>query len=154
MSTTIEKWTASSRENTMSDNIERDAAAPSPSEERNILGQRLKEAREYLGLSQEFVADQLGVPRASLSAMETGRRKVSSLELKQLARLYKQTVQYFYGEDETLPQAQPNDEAMLAIFRTANDLTVEDRQQVLRFAQFLRASGPAPKLTDGKIAPS
>lgn len=135
----------------MSDNNELNEIALSLSQEQDILGQRLKEAREYLGLSQEFVADQLSVPRASISAIETGRRKVSSLELKQLARLYKQTVQYFYGEDETLPQAQPKDEAMLAIFRTANDLSMEDRQQVLRFAQFLRASGPAPKPTDGKV---
>jgi len=138
----------------MSDNNELNEIALSLSQEQDILGQRLKEAREYLGLSQEFVADQLSVPRASISAIETGRRKVSSLELKQLARLYKQTVQYFYGEDETLPQAQPKDEAMLAIFRTANDLSMEDRQQVLRFAQFLRASGPAPKPTDVKVTHS
>jgi transcriptional regulator with XRE-family HTH domain len=138
----------------MSDINNREEVIPSPDQEQDSLGQRLKEAREYLGLSQEFVADQLGVPRASVSAMETGRRKVSSLELKQLARLYKQTVQFFYGEAETLPQAQPRDEAMLALFRTANDLSIEDRQQVLRFAQFLRASGPAPKSTDGKVAPN
>lgn len=113
--------------------------------EQEILSQRLRDAREYLGLSQEFVAEQLGVPRASMSAMETGKRKVSSLELKQLARLYKQTVEYFLGEEEMIPQGQPKDEALLALYRTTRDLSSEDRQQVLRFAQFLRASGPAPK---------
>lgn len=129
----------------MSQTDNREDALISPDQEQEILGQRLKEAREYLGLSQEFVAEQLGVPRASMSAMETGKRKVSSLELKQLARLYKQTVQYFLGEEEMVPQGQPEDKSLLALFRTTRDLSSEDRQQVLRFAQFLRASGPVPK---------
>lgn len=126
----------------------------SSEKEQEILGQRLQEAREYLGLSQEAVADQLSVPRASISAMETGRRKVSSLELKQLARLYKQTIEHFLGEEENLPQGQPQDAALSALFRTTKDLSSDDRQQVLRFAQFLRASGPAPKPTEDRPASS
>ena len=116
-----------------------------PEEEQERLGQRLKEAREYFGLSQESVADQLGIPRASISALETGKRKVSGLELKQLARLYRQSVEYFLGEEDTVPQGQPKDEALLALYRTTKDLTSEDRQQVLRFAQFLQSSTPPPK---------
>ena len=63
------------------------------------LGSLLKEAREYLGLSQEAVADKLGIPRASVSALETGKRKVSSLELRQLARLYKRPLSHFLPDD-------------------------------------------------------
>jgi len=40
------------------------------------LSQRLREAREYLGMSQEFVAEHLGLSRASVSAIETTKRKV------------------------------------------------------------------------------
>jgi len=36
--------------------------------EHERLGSLLREAREYLGLSQEFVAEKLGIPRASVSA--------------------------------------------------------------------------------------
>ena len=90
----------------------------SPEDEQERLGKRLQEAREYLGLSQEAVAEQLGIPRASVSALETGKRKVSSLELKQLSRLYRQTVEYFLGEEDAIPQGQPKDEAMLALYRT------------------------------------
>ena len=117
----------------------------SPEEEQERLGMRLKEAREYFGLSQESVADQLNIPRASISALETGKRKVSGLELKQLARLYRQPVAYFLGEEDAVPQGQPKDEALIALFRTTKDLTSEDRQQVLRFAQFLQSSTPPPK---------
>lgn len=110
--------------------------------EQEDLGLRLREAREYLGLSQEFAANYLSVPRASVSAMETGKRRVNSLELKQLAKLYKRPLSFFLGEeDQALPQP---DETSLALFRTARDLTMEDKKQVLQFAQFLRHAGRAP----------
>ena len=111
--------------------------------EQELLGQRIREAREYLGLSQEFVAEQLKIPRASVSAMETGKRKVSSLELKELAQLLKRPVTYFLEEQEQVPAGQ-DDPTFRALFRTTRALSDEDRRQVLRFAQFLRQAGQAP----------
>jgi transcriptional regulator with XRE-family HTH domain len=117
-------------------------------EQQELLGQRLREAREYLGLSQEFVAERLKVPRASISAMENGKRKVSSLELKQLAHLYRQPVHFFLGEDQADGGEESRDETFQAIFRTARALSPEDREQVLRFARFLRSAGSAPRPAD------
>lgn len=110
-------------------------------EEYTAMGARLRQAREYLGLSQESVAQALGVPRASVSAMESGRRKVSSLELRDLARLYKRPLEWFYADD-----AQPiaEDETVSALFRATKNLTPEDKEQVLRFAEFLKGAGQAP----------
>jgi transcriptional regulator with XRE-family HTH domain len=107
------------------------------------LGSRLREAREYLGLSQEFVAERLGVPRASISAIETGRRKVSSLELRDLALLYKRPLSYFLG-DSAEQTDEGRDETASALFRATRNLSEEDKQQVLKFAQFLRSAGRAP----------
>jgi transcriptional regulator with XRE-family HTH domain len=112
--------------------------------EMETLGQRLRSAREYLGLSQELVAERLGIPRASVSAIENGKRKVSSLEVNRLAKLYKVPVtQILSGEPEGI-EAIP-DESFRALFRATRDLGDKDREQVLRFAQFLRAAGRAPK---------
>ncbi|MBA2681648.1 MAG: helix-turn-helix transcriptional regulator [Ktedonobacteraceae bacterium] len=115
-------------------------------EEQEQLGRRLRESREYIGLSQEFVAERLGIPRASISAMETGKRKVSSLELKHLAHLYKRSVTSLLGEDTQEEQAE--DATVRALFRTARELSEQDRQQLLRFAQFLRQVGHAPQTHD------
>jgi transcriptional regulator with XRE-family HTH domain len=106
-------------------------------EEYVAMGARLRQAREYLGLSQEA----LGVPRASVSAMESGRRKVSSLELRNLARLYKRPLDWFYTS-ETEPIAE--DETVSALFRATRNLKQEDKEQVLRFAEFLKGAGQAP----------
>jgi transcriptional regulator with XRE-family HTH domain len=106
------------------------------------LGARLRQAREFLGLSQEAVAGHLDVPRASVSAMEGGRRKVSSLELRDLAHLYKRPLEFFLNSEKH--DDTPVDETIGELFRATRDLTQDDKEQVLRFAEFLRGAGQAP----------
>ncbi len=102
------------------------------SEGQERLAQRLREVREYLGLSQEFVAVQTNIPRPAISAIEHGKRRVEALELEALARLFKYPVTYF------LDGALEEPASVRAIAREANDLTDRDREEVLRFAQFLK----------------
>jgi len=105
-------------------------------EERKILAGRLKEAREYLGFSQDQVATFLGVPRSALSLMEAGQREVKVLEMKKLAALYKRSVGYFTGEDAEEEMTFGTDVKHLA--RKVSELSEEDRQELGRFAEFLR----------------
>jgi transcriptional regulator with XRE-family HTH domain len=114
----------------------------SPDEAYASMGARLREAREFLGLSQEVVAEALGVPRASVSAMESGRRKVSSLELRDLARLYKRPIDFFYNDERGGETVE--DEATQALYRATRNLTPDDKEQVVRFAEFLKGAGQAP----------
>lgn len=104
------------------------------------LAERLRAEREYLNLKQEQVAEVLGISRAAVSAIETGRRKVSGQELKQLAKLFGISVDRLLGAD---PE---EDETTQALFRTAKELSAPDRAQVLRFAEFLRNAGPPPQV--------
>jgi transcriptional regulator with XRE-family HTH domain len=116
-----------------------DDGVPADDNEQATLGARLKEAREYIGLLQEDVANALGIPRTSVHALEAGKRKVTGLELRRLARLYRRPVGWLLGdEDVELSDAEP-------LFRAAAALSEADREQVLRFAQFLAAAGkPGP----------
>jgi transcriptional regulator with XRE-family HTH domain len=103
-------------------------------EEQIALGARLREAREYVGLLQDDVATALGIPRTSVHALEAGKRKVTGLELRRLARLYRRPVAWLLGDDIELGDAEP-------LHRATAELSVEDKEQVLRFAQFLAAAG-------------
>lgn len=104
-------------------------------EEQVKIGARLKEAREYVGLLQEDVASALGIPRASVSALESGKRRVTGLEVRRLARIYRKPVGWLLGEDDVeLSDAEP-------LYRAAEALSERDRDQVLRFAEFLAAAG-------------
>ena len=109
-------------------------------DDRKAMGDRLREAREYLGFSQEEVATYLGVSRSALSNIENGSRKVEALELKKLASLYKRPVTHFTGEEEQEPSFS-DDVAHLA--RKASELSEEDRAELGRFADFLRAKKQA-----------
>jgi transcriptional regulator with XRE-family HTH domain len=104
--------------------------------ERRRLGEKLREARKYVGLSQEEVAGFLKLPRTALTDIENGQRKVEALELKRLAGLYRQPVSYFTGEDASASPL-PADVAHLA--RQAASLSARDREELGRFAEFLRA---------------
>lgn len=104
--------------------------------DRKAMGDRLREAREYLGFSQEEVATYLGVSRSALSLIETGQRKVDALELKKLASLYKRPATHFTGED---PETQAVGEDIAHLARKASELSAEDRAELGRFADFLRA---------------
>ena len=57
------------------------------------LGARLAAARHAAGLSQRQVAAALNLSRPCVSWMETGKRSVLALELKEMARLYRTPVQ-------------------------------------------------------------
>jgi transcriptional regulator with XRE-family HTH domain len=105
-------------------------------DDRKALGERLREAREYLGFSQDQVATFLSVSRSALSLMETGQRKVDALELKKLAGLYKRPVGFFTG-DELEEVTFGADVRHLA--RKVSELSPDDREELGRFADFLRA---------------
>src|SRR5690242_4645212 len=69
--------------------------------ERAVIAARLKESREYVGLSQEEVAKILKIPRTAVSLIESGERKIDAVELKKLAELYHQSVDYLTGAQKT-----------------------------------------------------
>lgn len=108
-----------------------------PEDESQILGAKLKEAREYIGLKQDQVAAHLGIPRTGVSEIERGKRSVSAIELKKLAYLYQRPVQFFTGDEPAVPA----DVAFLA--RTASALSNSDRKELQRFAEFLQTKSKA-----------
>lgn len=114
-------------------------------DDRKTLGERLRDAREYLGFSQEDISTYLSVPRSALSLMETGQRKVDALELKKLAGLYKRSVGYFTGDaDEALFGAE-----IKHLARQVSELSQDDREELSRFADFLRARKPKGGVSRG-----
>lgn len=75
------------------------------------LGRRLRQAREACRMTQDAVADRLGVSRPTISQMEAGNRAVTSIELSELA--------YLYGRDlsEFLADEFRTDDVLSALFR-------------------------------------
>lgn len=109
--------------------------------EQQVLGKRLKEIREYLGLSQQYVTATTGIARTAISEIERGNRKVDSLELRRFARAYQTSVGRLLGE------VKESETAFAALERALVDLSPTDQDEVLKFAEFLshrKATDPGP----------
>jgi len=106
---------------------------------------RIREAREYLGLSQQFVSDQLGIHRASVTEIEKGRRKVSAEELAQLAKLLRRPAGWLLTGQYDPPVVLPP--RLIAVLDT---LSERDREEVTRFAEFIAHAGGPPRPREEK----
>ena len=115
--------------------------------DRKTLGQRLRNAREYVGMKQEDVARHLSIPRSALSHIEAGQRKVDALELSLMAKLYQRPVSWFTGEG-ALPESELPEE-IAHVARAAASLSSQDRQELARFADFLTSRARTRETTDG-----
>jgi transcriptional regulator with XRE-family HTH domain len=103
------------------------------------MGARLREAREYLNYSQDEVAQALKLTRPAVTNIESGNRKVDSLELEKLARLYGRSMDFLLsGKEEVAP-----DEKVAFAARALHGLSGRDLEEVTKFANYLRNSSKA-----------
>lgn len=63
-------------------------------EHKDIVG-KLKEARLASGMEQEDVAKKIGRTQSYISKIESGQRRISILQLKEMAKVYKKDINYF-----------------------------------------------------------
>ena len=104
------------------------------------LAKRLRELREYLGLSQALVAERTGLPRSAISDIERGLRKVDSLELKRMANVYGVSASSLLDNEPS-----PPGDTVSTLLRIAGQLTERDQEELVRFASFLEQTSPPRK---------
>lgn len=120
-----------------------DPMSPDDGEKQRLeLASRLRESREYLGLSQEEVANVLGLSRTAITNLESGTRRVEAVELDKLARLYGKTADYLLT-GQSLSGAEGEHLSFLA--RATQGLSERDVEEIGRFADFLRNSSMQSK---------
>jgi transcriptional regulator with XRE-family HTH domain len=97
------------------------------------LAQRLREAREYVGLERTDAAAAAGMSEAALDAAERGKREPDDLELERLARAYG------YARRHFARPAEPLDAATVAVVaRLGDGMSDHDRREATMFAAYLR----------------
>ncbi len=79
-----------------------------------LLGIRIRQARERLGLSQEELAAALSKDQRAISEYENGKRKLSVTDLPKFAEVLDVPLLYFYEGEIAM---QDFDRAMLDQFR-------------------------------------
>ena len=94
-----------------------------------LLNEKLKMLRKELKLSQEYVAGVLNIHRTTITAIETGGRKVTAEELKAFAELYGVTTDELLYEKEL-----DKDTKMFA--RTFSELSDLDKKEIMNLIDF------------------
>lgn len=91
--------------------------------------ERLRRTRERLALTQNYVAQYLGVSRTAIVQMENGNRKISSDELEKLCRLYGISADYALGTKDSMSASE--------IFaRSFETLPESDQEEILNLIEF------------------
>lgn len=97
---------------------------------------KLRIAREQAGLTQGQVAKMLQLHRPSISEIEAGRRKVSSDELAEFARIYGVSVSWLVNADAE--GEKTNQYRIELAARELAKLKQEDLDRVLQLLSALR----------------
>lgn len=106
------------------------------------LARRLREAREYVGLSQEEVAFALAISRPAVGHIESGTRKVEAIELNKLSELYGRTVDFLLTGDTSA-----DDTRIAFLARATKGMSDSDMDELARFAAFLKSSPKSKRRT-------
>ncbi|WP_340389490.1 helix-turn-helix transcriptional regulator [Paenibacillus sp. FSL E2-0151] len=117
------------------------------------LGSKLKKARENKRLTQQQVADKLGVSNGAISGYERGYRDPDTDTLKNLANLYEVSLDWLNGRDEKEGEYTLPEEVVSKVIREAeahygvslrDDPVVEDavRDLINNLARMKKASQP------------
>ncbi|MBI2908717.1 MAG: ImmA/IrrE family metallo-endopeptidase [Chloroflexi bacterium] len=94
-----------------------------------VVGSRLKFARRAAGLTLKQAGAALGLGLSTMSELESGKRKVSGIELYELAKLYHRSLGFFLENDET--------DTAFSVLLTAADNTISS-ETVRTFQELCR----------------
>lgn len=106
------------------------------------LAGRLKAARENAGLTQQEVAEEVGLTRLAVVRIEAGKRAVNSLELAEMARLYGR------GIAEFLEEGVFEEDPLVALFRAAPGYAEDPKlkRELLRCVELCREAANLERL--------
>lgn len=96
------------------------------------LAEKLREARNKIGFSQDYVAKSIGLPRTSVTQIECGNRDVSADELAGFCKLYRLSADYLIGTDKV-----ETNQTMFA--RAFDELDDNDQQEILNLIAFKKS---------------
>lgn len=67
---------------------------------KSLVGKRVKELRNNMGISQEELADLAGLDRTYITSVECGKRNISIVNVEKLANALKVTLSEFFTFDK------------------------------------------------------
>jgi transcriptional regulator with XRE-family HTH domain len=101
------------------------------------IGARIRAARRDRGLTQDELADTVGVSRSAVAQWETGRTGQITGNLSRIAAALEVNVEYLMHGDDKRAAGEVRQGDELALLRLYRECEPEDRQMLLRTARRL-----------------
>lgn len=105
-----------------------------------MISERLREIRKEHKLTQQNIADVLGVDRTTYTVYELGTTTPSPATLVKLSQIYNVTVGYLIGVEENRPELRKNSENILSAASLNSDpisLLKKDEKELLLYFRVL-----------------
>jgi len=99
------------------------------------IGARLAEAREYLELSPEELAEMVGLSGPEIMLIEAGDQQVTAVQLAEIAKVLGRGLEFFTAD---VP-VQIADERTKFLARAAETLSDKDMGELKRFTIYLKS---------------
>ena len=112
----------------------------------NHVGRRIRERRIMLGLTQQQLAEMIGVSYQQAHKYERGISRVSAGRLFEIAHVLSAPITYFYEDVEEDPrQMMSHQRMLLAVARNVAEIRSEAQQEAV--SQLVRALASTPRVT-------
>lgn len=97
------------------------------------FGTRIKQLREFVGLSQNELARRAGIAQSSLSYLESGSKSPSVETLLRICNALGITLADFFGQESSDIPAD-----LRQLLREAEDLTPDQRKKLIEFIKSMK----------------
>lgn len=94
-----------------------------------VINERIKNFRNQLHLSQEYVANFLGINRSTYTQMENGKRKITAEDVSRLSELFGVTADALLNENK---MSQP----ATVFARSFEKLDENDQAEIMNLIKF------------------
>lgn len=118
-----------------------------PTDTDKYVGSRIRERRIMMGLSQQDIADLIGVTYQQAHKYERGINRISASRLYDIARVLQVQVSYFFDEMESnsnVSEIAPTQRMCLELAR--NFMSIQDKSQQQALSQMARVLAVDPQL--------
>lgn len=103
---------------------------------KKLLGQRIKEVRKNRGITQEKLAEIIGIETGSLSAIESGRHFPSLITLEKIAKYFDVQIQTFFEFSNQLSE----DELITRIIQNITSMKTKDIYRIYKETEFYKTN--------------
>lgn len=117
------------------------------------LGIRVSLARKSKGMTQELLADQMGLSRSALVKIESGQRVLSASELFHISEILEVSMDYFFLStyDETSIQSMVNEREAEYDTQRISEPLLKQKKQIALLLYLLQQTAGNMKITEKDI---